>query len=125
MTYDVPKTAAHRLDKLNVEVANLQALASRINSHAAVQGHSVSSILKKPSELDQQSVAWTSTALEDWAPTRVSGAECIPPGARDVGLYQDHCDIYKSIFIVHIFNSHCCSRIKLQLTILACLKHLQ
>jgi len=44
---------------------------------------------------------------------------------RDAGLYQDHCDIYKTIFIANIFISHCCSRIKLQLTILACLKHLK
>jgi len=124
MTQDVPKTPGFRLDDLNVEVANLQALASRLNSDITVQDLSVLAILKKASELDQRLLAWTSTLPDDWAPTRVSGLECISQSVRDAGFYQDHCDIYKSIFIANIFNSHSCSRIKLQLTILACLKHL-
>ncbi|KAJ9641426.1 hypothetical protein H2199_005396 [Coniosporium tulheliwenetii] len=124
MTQDVPKTPAYRLDDLNVEVANLLALASRLNPDTTVQGLSVLGILEKAIELDQRLLAWASTVPDDWTPTRVSGPECIPQSVRDAGLYQDHCDIYKSIFIAYLFNAHRCSRIKLQLTILACLKHL-
>ncbi|MCJ1247066.1 hypothetical protein MMC30_004277 [Trapelia coarctata] len=124
MTQDVPKTPGFRLDDLNIEVANLQALALRLNSDTTVQDLSVLGILKKATELDQRLLAWTSTIPDDWAPTRVSGLDCISQSVRDAGLYQNHCDIYKSIFIVRTLNSHCCSRIKLQLTILTCLKHL-
>lgn len=124
MTQDVPKTAAYRLDDLNVEVANFQALASRLISDITVQDLSALDILEKAIELDQRLLAWTSTVPDDWAPIRVSGPACIPQSVRDAGLYQDHCDIYKSIFIAYMFNAQRCWRIKLQLTILACLKHL-
>lgn len=124
MTQDVPKTPAFRLEDIEIEVANLQALASRLNSDTTVPDLSILGILKEATELDQRLLAWTSTLPDDWAPTQVSGLECIPQSVRDAGLYQDHCDIYKNIFIVSTFNSYCCSRIKLQLTILACLKHL-
>lgn len=124
MAQDVPKTAGFRLDDLNVEIANLQALASRLTSDTAVPDLSVLSMLKKATEVDQRLLAWTSTVPADWLPIRVSGPECIPPSVRDAGLFQDYCNIYKSIFIAYTFNTHCCSRIKLQLTILACLEHL-
>jgi hypothetical protein len=124
MTPDVPKTPEFRFDDLNVEVANLQALASGFESETTVQGLSVLGILEKATELDQRLLAWASTVPGDWVPSRVSGPECIPQSVHDAGLYQEHCDIYKSIFIAYTFNSYCCSRIKLQLTILACLKHL-
>ena len=124
MTQDVLKTAGFRLDNLYIEVANLQALALRFNSDTTIQDLSILSILKKATELDQRLLAWTSTVPDDWAPTRCSGPECISQSVRDAGLYQDYCDIYQSIFVAHIFNSHCCSRIKLQLTILTCLRQL-
>ena len=124
MTQDVPKTPGYRLDDLNIEVANLQALVLRLNSDTTVHHLSILGILKKATELDLRLLAWTSTVPDNWPPTRVSGLECIPQSVRDAGLYQDHCDIYKSIFIASTFNSHRSSRIKLQLTILACLKHL-
>lgn len=124
-TQDVPKTPGFRFDDLNLEVANLQALASRLSSDTTAQDLPVLGILRKATELDQRLLAWTSTVPDDWVPTRFSGPECILQSVRDAGLYQDHCDIYKTIFIANIFISHCCSRIKLQLTILACLKHLK
>ena len=124
MTQDVPKTPGFRLDDLNMEIANFQALASRLISDTAVQDLSVWGILKQATELDQRLFAWTGTLPDDWAPTRVSGPECISQSVREAGLYQDHCDVYKSIFIANTLNSHCCLRINLQLTILACLKHL-
>jgi hypothetical protein len=124
MTQDVPTTPGFRLDDLNVELANLQALASRLNSDTTVQVLSVLGILKNATELDQRFLAWSSTVPDDWVPIRVSGLDCIPQTVRDAGLYQEHYDIYKSIFVAYTFNSYRCSRIKLQLTILACLKHL-
>ena len=124
MSQDVPKTAGLRFDDLNFEVANLQALASRFDSVSTVQDIPILSILKKATELDQRLLAWTSTVPDDWLPTQVSGPQGIPQSVRKAGLYQDYCNIYKSILIAYTFNSHSCSRIKLQLTILSCIKHL-
>lgn len=124
MTQNVPKTVGFRLDDLNIEVANLQVLASRLKPDITVQDNFILGIWKKATELDQQLLAWTSTVPDDWIPIRVSGLECIPQSVCEAGLYQGHGDIYKSIFIAGIFNVHCCSRIKLQLIILACVKQL-
>ncbi|KAL9630674.1 MAG: hypothetical protein Q9164_006300, partial [Protoblastenia rupestris] len=124
MTEDVPKAPGFRLDDLNIELANLQGLASRLNSDTKIEGLSVLGILKKATELDKRLVAWTVTVPNDWTPSPVFGPECIPQSVRDAGLYQDHCNIYKSIFVANTFNSYYSSRIKLQLTILVCLKHL-
>lgn len=35
-------------------------------------------------------------------------------------MYQNHCTVNRSIFIANSLSGHCCSRIKLQLVILAC-----
>jgi hypothetical protein len=124
MARDVPKTLAFRLDDLNMEVANLQALISRLDSGTAVPNLSILDMLKKATELDRRLLAWATSVPDSWTIIRVSGSGCIPQSVRDSGLYEDHCGIYQSIFIADIFNTHCCSRIKMQLTILACLKHL-
>ncbi|KAI9794305.1 MAG: hypothetical protein M1833_000396 [Piccolia ochrophora] len=124
MAPHVLETPGSQLDDLNVEVANLRALASQLKSDTAVEGTSVVGILREATVLDQRLLAWRDSLPSDWGPLRVSGPECIPQSVRDAGLYQNHCDIYKSIFIAFTLNSHCCSRIKVQLTILACLKYL-
>lgn len=66
MTQDGPKTPGFRLDDLNVDVANLQALASRLNADSAIQDPSVLGTLKRATELDQRLLAWTNTVPDDW-----------------------------------------------------------
>lgn len=124
---DVPPTPATSLDDLNVELANIQAAAAQLDSGVASQGDglTVLEILKKALDLDQRFAHWTATLPDDWQPIRVSGFDCISQSIRDAGLYQDHCDIYKSIYVAGTFNAHSASRIRLQQTILACLAHLQ
>jgi hypothetical protein len=124
MARDVPKTLAFRLDDLNMEVASLQAFISRLDFGTAAHNLSVLDVSKKATELDWRLLAWTTSVPDSWTSIRVSGPGCIPQSVRDAGLYKNHCNIYRSIFIADIFNSHCCSRIKIQLAILACLKNL-
>ena len=125
VTHDVSKTAGFRLDNLSIELANLQAAASRLNSESKVENDFLLGVLTKAAALDKQLLAWTSTVPNDLAPIRVAGSQYIPQSVRDAGLYQEHCDIYKSVFVANMFNSQCCSRIKLQLMILTCLKQLK
>jgi len=43
---------------------------------------------------------------------------------RDAGLYQDFCDIYRSIFIADMYNGCCSARMKIQMAIITCVKYL-
>ncbi|KAI9751164.1 MAG: histidinolphosphatase [Chaenotheca gracillima] len=124
MTKDVAETPISRLDDLFVEVANLLAVASQIKSDPTVQDVSVSGVLAKATEVDQRLLGWAASLPGDWYPISVSGPECIPQSVRDAGIYQDNCDVYKSIFIAHAFNSYYSTRISVQQTILDCLQHL-
>ena len=124
VTSALPTTPTFRLDEFNIKLANLQALASRLTNDSEILKDHVDRILKQANELDQQFSSWTENLPTDWIPTKVSGPECIPQSVRDTGLYQDSCDIYKSIFVANTFNSYYSSRIKLQLTIITCLERL-
>ena len=124
MTPDVPKTPAIRLDELNMELANFQAVFSELDANTLAQGASLLSLLENAMQLDQRLIAWMTTVPDSWLPIRVSGLECIPQSVRKAGLYQDHCDIYQSIFVADQINSQRCSRIRIHLMILACLEHL-
>ena len=120
----IPRSPEFELEEIQFEVANLQASASGLMTNLARSKSSTASeILAKANELDQRLVDWTATMPDDWNPT-LCDSEIIPRSIRDAGLYQAHCTIYKSISIANILNGHCCSRIKVQLVILACLQHL-
>ena len=124
MTPDVTKTPALRLDELNMELANFQAVVSRLDGSTPAQDASTLSLLENAMQLDQRLIAWMTTVPDSWLPIRVSGLECIPQRVRSAGLYQDYCDIYRSIFVADVINSQRCSRIRVHLIILACLEHL-
>ena len=124
LTPNVPKTAGFRFDELNLEIANLQASISHVTLEGSSQHLSILDILNAATELDRRLLAWTETTPADWTPIRVSGPDCIPQSVRRSGLYQKHCNIYKSISVANVFNSYYCARIKLQLIIISCLAYL-
>lgn len=122
VTYDIAKTPGFRLDELNIKLANLQALVSRLSpQHPGGTDH-VILLLDQAIELDQQYSAWMEDLPSDWTPIRVSGTECIPQSAREAGLYQDYCEIYKSVWVANTFNAYCSARTKMQMTIIKCLE---
>ena len=120
---DVPRTPEFELEEIQFEVTNLQASASGLVTNVASKESSTSEILAKANELDQRLVDWTTTMPDDWNPI-FCDSESVARSIRDAGFYQDHCNIYQSIFIANILNGHCYSRINLQLVILACLQQL-
>lgn len=121
---DIPRTAGYQHDELNIEVVNLQAAAAQVGPEAAVKDSFAVDLLNRTIELDQRLVAWTNTMPEDWTLTRIHDPDLLPKSVRDAGLYQNYYDIYKNLAIANICNAHASSRIKLQIIILACLKHL-
>lgn len=123
-TPDAPTAPGFVLEEIRLEVANVQAAASGLIVDLTGKASSALEILAEANELDQRLVAWTLTIPDDWVPTCIWDPESIPLSIRDAGLYQNHCTVHKSIFIANTLNGHCCSRIKVQLVILACLEHL-
>lgn len=123
-TRNIPKSPEFELEEIDFEVANLQASTSGLVVDPAKKDLFDLEILSKANELNQRLVAWTAIIPDDWIPTCIWDPESIPQSVRDAGLYQAHCTVHKSIFIADILNGHCCSRIKVQLVILACLEHM-
>jgi len=119
---DIPRTAALRLDELDIALANISASASRLNEHDADQ-ELVIELLSRAYELDRRYHAWGDSVPDGWI-VEVSGPQCIPWSVQQSGLYQDYCHIYQSIFVAHTFNTFRVSRIELQSAILVCLTHL-
>lgn len=111
------------LDELQIKVANLQAMVSGFDSCDKPSATAVSNTLNMAFELDEQLAAWIDTVPKNWIPTKVMGSESIPSSVREAGLYNNYCNVYKSIFVAYGLNSYHCSRIRLQITILACMGH--
>jgi hypothetical protein len=118
---DIPKRAAHQLDEINMDVANFQAVVSKLDGGVSSQDGLILSLLNTAMQLDQRLLTWLTT-VPSWVPIRVSSRECIPQAVRDAGIYQDYCDIYRSVFVADQINSQRCSRIRIHLGILACLQ---
>jgi hypothetical protein len=124
MVQNVPQTTSDRLDELNIEVARLQAIAQPFKTDNKFEEDHLLDFLREAFELDGQLSSWLESIPENWTPSRVSGPDCIPQSVTDAGLYQPYCYVYKSVYVAFNTNSYLISRIKLQLAIRDCLKHL-
>ena len=124
LTRDLPKTQGVLLDELDIELANLHALVCKLEFGTSTHHHSVTRLLRKATELDERMVGWADSTAKIWTTFRVSGPECIPDSVRRAGLYQEYCDIYPGVTVADLMNGFYSSRIKVQLSILICIKHL-
>lgn len=124
LTPDVLKKASHRLDEINMDVADFQAVVSGLDSDTSTQAAFISSLLDTAAQLDQRLSAWLTT-VPSWIPIRVSSFESLPQTIRDAGTYKEYCDIYRSVFVADQINSQRCSRIRIQLCMLTCLQSLK
>ena len=113
---------ALNFDSLNIELANLRALASHLKQSGDIDDMTPRLLLSKAVELDQQYVSWLKTIPPSWNPILVSGTERVPPSVRSAGLYQSYCFIYKNIFVADALNLFHCSRVKVHLVALTCLE---
>lgn len=111
------------LELINVEVANLQVAALKLNDDSPDMASMASGLITKAKDLDERLLAWTSLMPDAWVPKWIQDPELIPLSVRNAGLYQDHCTIHQSMWTADTLNTHCCSRIKIGLVTLACLKH--
>jgi hypothetical protein len=58
---------------------------------------------------------------KSWTPTRVFGDQYIPASVQKAGLYQQHCDVYPSLFLVVVWNKYRQSLIEATRIIILCL----
>lgn len=121
ITSDVPVLPGHLLDEIKIELADVQAAASTLTE--IPEEDLASSLLHQAMEIEQQLTIWLNTLPHDWTPIRLSDS-AIPQGVRDAGLYQSHCDIYRSLFVADEFNHYYATRLRLQLVKLTCLHHI-
>ena len=134
---NVPPTPAFQLEEMDVEIANLQAEAESMRGgrvgcqggRVGIGGREESSegnpttaheILTTAHNLDARLTHWLATIPASWHPT-ILPSEQILESIRQAGLYQDYCNIYKSIFVANVLNGYAFSRITVQRVILVCL----
>jgi hypothetical protein len=124
LTPDIPKRPSHRLDEINMDVADFQAVVSGFSSGTSTQAGFFSCLLDTARQLDQRLLDWLTT-VPTWMPCRVFGLECVPQTVRNAGTYQDYCDIYRNVFVADQLNSQRCSRIRIHSSFLTCLPSLE
>ena len=114
-----------RLDSINLDLARLRSSASRllrlpeldVFSHASQTQH----LLAAATTINRRLKAWRESVPKSWTPTRVFGDQYIPPSVQKAGLYQQHCDVYPSLFLVIVWNKYRQSLIEATRIIVECL----
>ncbi|KAL9618943.1 MAG: hypothetical protein Q9160_006407 [Pyrenula sp. 1 TL-2023] len=124
VTHGIPQTPGYNFDNLSIELVKLLERAAELATETIVPSPRVLETIQQAIDLDEKFQAWKASVPPDWGPFPVSNLECIPQSVRDAGLYQDRCNIYKSINNANLLNCCCCSRIKIQMAIRACLDYL-
>lgn len=111
-----------RLDGINLDLANLRATTQSITkmppSHN--EAYLIPSLLEDAADLEQRLAQWHESIPDSWLPTRISAPDEITPTLQ---LYQDYCDVYKSMFVASLWNKLRLSQISVRFTVLALLDY--
>lgn len=122
---DAKQIPGVRLDTINLDLAGLRSSAFEILNLPAVdrknRASEIKEILATALYIDRRLDHWYEVIPESWIPIRVSGDKCIAPSIRAAGLYQPHCDIYASLFLLSLLNKFRLSQINVKDTIDMCL----
>lgn len=108
-----------RFDSVNLKLANLRAFVATLNNSPNKNKNSYTQqILREAAEVDQLFYNWANTLPESWFPVRITRDQRISPSLQ---LYQEHCDVYKSLFLASTWNKLRLSQIEVQSIIVNCL----
>jgi len=108
------------LDSINLDLANLRAATLAI-TRSPLHGDwtsYINSLLSEAVVIDKRLSHWPDTIPDSWLPARVSADMDISPTLQ---LYQDHCDVYKSLFVASLWNKSRLSQIETHFTVLTLL----
>jgi hypothetical protein len=111
-----------RFDTINLDLANLKAKALPLIElpSSEFRDFQIQQLIKEASEIDRRLTEWPNSIPEAWIPIRVSVEDIISPTLQ---LYQDHCDVYKTLFLASLWNKFRLSQIELRVSVLSCLEH--
>lgn len=111
-----------RLDSINLDLANLRAATYNLSrsSPSEDQFH-IDHLLAQASDIDRRLAQWPDGIPDIWLPTRITTAEGITPTLQ---LYQDYCDVYKTMFVASLWNKLRLSQIETRLAVLTLLDYL-
>jgi hypothetical protein len=114
-----------RLDSINLDLANLRSSAAHMlhqpDSEIFSRASQIQHLLSAAISIDRRLKAWRESVPKSWTPVRVFGDEYIPPSVQKAGLYQQHCDVYPSLFLVIVWNKYRQSLIETTRIIISCL----
>lgn len=114
-----------RLDSINLDLANLRSSTSHMvrwpEPDQYIRAAQTQHVLSAALGIERRLNAWRDSIPESWTPTRICGDQNIPPSVQKAGLYQQHCDVYRILFLVLIWNKYRQSRIEVTRIILFCL----
>ena len=122
---DAAQIPGVRLDSINLDLANLRSSAAHIlhfpESDLFSRASQTQHILSGAINIDRRLREWRESIPKSWTPTRVFGDQYIPPSVQRAGLYQQHCDVYPSLFLVIIWNKYRQSLAEATRMIISCL----
>ena len=114
-----------RLDSINLDLARLRSSATNLlrlpESDVFSRASQTQHILAAATNIDRRLKAWRESVPKTWTPTRVFGDQYIPPSVQKAGLYQQHCDVYPTLFLVILWNKYRQSLIEVTRIIVKCL----
>jgi hypothetical protein len=122
---DAEQIPGIRLDTINLDLARLRLAVSRIlpspDPNLQARRPQIQYILAAAINIDRRLKEWQQSLPKSWAPIRVFGEQCIAPSIQKAGLYQQHCDVYRMLFLLTVWNKFRYSLIEVTRIIILCL----
>lgn len=119
-----PANPTSDLDKIAIDLANLQALYERYKSTlkagfangqkvlTAKDLSIIASFRRAATTIDQRLQIWAGSQQSYFAPCRMTADE-IPESVRKAGLYGDFCNVYPSVQLAGVWHTYNCYRLLL------------
>ncbi|KIX08623.1 uncharacterized protein Z518_03279 [Rhinocladiella mackenziei CBS 650.93] len=122
----MPHNPSSDLDRIGVDVANLQALFERYKK--AVQTESVleaidvrtlAAFKRTANDVDERLEIWATAQSRQWSPIPLLPHE-IPESIKRAGVYRNLCDVYPTVQIASVWHTYKSYRLILLKIILSC-----
>lgn len=111
-----------RLDSINLDLANLKAATVSLIQTPPSESREtqIQQLVKEATDIDRRLSQWPDSIPDTWLPIRVSTKEDLSPTLQ---LYQDYCDVYRTLFMCSLWNKLRISQILVRSVVLSLLDH--
>lgn len=120
---EAEKLPGVRLDSINLDLANLKATTALViqTPSSELRDSQIMRLIGEATSIARRFLQWPDSIPESWLPIRISDTAAISPTLQ---LYQDYCDVYKSMFVSSIWNKLRLSQIEVRCAMISLLEHL-